>query len=114
MKNHPFNRSTDIVKLAMITKYFSKVVVKFDPFKASAKPARLFLSSIPSSMRGACIINHKVLSKSSPASEVPIIEVTYKDKHVLKVDPEKMKFEEVRDQFDIHSRKLLLQDAISE
>lgn len=98
----------------MITKYFTKVSVKFNPFGPSARPARLLLSTIPLSMRGTCKIDFKVLTANSPAKDKPIIEVTFKDKAVMKADPETMNFQEVSDLFDAHSRKLALKDAISE
>ena len=94
----------------MITKYFTKVTVRFDPFSAGAKAARNFLTRIPPSMKGQCVINHKVLTS---ASEQSIIEVTYKDKFVTQVDPTKLNFKEVAAHFDTHSRKLAIQDAIS-
>lgn len=97
----------------MITKYFTKVTVKFDPFAPSARPARLFLARIPPSLKGQCQINHQVLTQSSPASEKPIIEVTYKDKHILKADPAKMTYTELQQHFDAHSRKLVLKDSIA-
>jgi len=97
----------------MITKYFTKVVVKFDPFTASAKPARLFLSRIPSSMKGTCLIDYKLLTKATPTNEQPLIEVTFKDKHVMSADPEKMAFTEVTEYFNSHSRRLALKDALS-
>lgn len=107
--------SNQYIKLSkMITKYFTKVSVKFDPFSISARPARLFLSTIPLTMRGACIIDYKILTSNSPSSEKPSIEVTFKDKVVMKADPQTMNFEEVRGHFDSHSRKLALQDAITE
>ncbi|CUM67985.1 uncharacterized protein PRCAT00005699001 [Priceomyces carsonii] len=98
----------------MITKYFTKVVVKFDPFSSSAKPARLFLSRIPTSMKGTCNIDYKVLTKESPINERPTIEVTFKDKHTMKADPETMEFKEVTEYFNGHSRRLALKEAISE
>lgn len=98
----------------MITKYFTKISVKFDPFKASARPARLFLSHIPASLKLTCTIDYKVLGHKSPASEKPIIKVTFKDKHVMEADPQTMTFAEVLSHFNAHSRKLALKDAISE
>lgn len=97
----------------MITKYFTKVTVKFDPFSPAARPARLFLSRIPPSLKGQCQINHKILTSSSPASEQPIIEVTYKDKHIMKADPRDMTYTELQQHFDGHSRKLVLKDSIA-
>lgn len=98
----------------MITKYFTRVSVKFDPFSASAKPTRLLLSTIPLSMRATCKIDFKVLTASSAAKEKPLIEVTFKDKVVMNADPQTMSFQDITDHFNTHSRKLALKDAISE
>lgn len=96
----------------MITKYFTKVSVRFNPFNTGAKPARLFLSRIPSSMKGQCVVDYKVLTEQS--KEPSLVEVMFKDKHVMKVDPDSMNFVELSNYFDGHSRKLAIKDAISE
>lgn len=96
----------------MITKYFTRVSVRFDPFASSAKPARLFLSRIPLSLKGSCKVDFRVLTPSS--QEKPGIEVTFKDKHTLKADPAVMSFKDVATHFDSHSRKLAINEAISE
>lgn len=96
----------------MITKYFSKVTVKFNPFTPGAKPARLFLSRIPTSLKPQCSIDFKVLGEGSV--DKPLVEVTFKDKHKMSVDPEKVNFVELSNQFDSHSRKLAIQEAITE
>mmetsp|Transcript_6961 Transcript_6961/g.6930 ORF Transcript_6961/g.6930 Transcript_6961/m.6930 type:complete len:99 (+) Transcript_6961:1967-2263(+) len=98
----------------MITKYFTKVSVKFDPFTPSSRSARLFLSRIPPSMKGACKIDYKVLTASCPASEKPVVEVTFKDKHVMQADPETMNFKDLSIHFDSHSRQLAIKEAISD
>lgn len=98
----------------MITKYFTKAIVKFDPFAVSAKPARLFLSRIPTSLKATCNVEHKVLTKDSPASEKPVILVTFKDKHVMNADPETMTFKEIQEHFNSHSRKLAIKESISD
>lgn len=96
----------------MITKYFTKVSVKFNPFTTGAKPARLFLSRIPTSLKAQCTVDYKVLTESS--KEKPTVEVTFKDKHKMQVDPETMNFVELSNHFDGHSRKLAIKDAITE
>lgn len=96
----------------MITKYFTRVSVKFDPFASSAKPVRLFLSRIPLSLKGSCKVDFKVLTPTS--QERPDIEVTFKDKHMLKADPNVMSFKDLATHFDGHSRKLAINEAISE
>lgn len=97
----------------MITKYFTRVTVKFDPFASSAKTARLFLSRVPLGP-GKCKIDYKVLTAQSPASDKPVVEVTYKDKFVLAADPATMTFKELSAHFDAHSRQLAIKDAISD
>ncbi|ODV80035.1 uncharacterized protein CANTADRAFT_225516 [Suhomyces tanzawaensis NRRL Y-17324] len=92
----------------MITKYFTNVVVKFDPFTAGGRSARLFLARVPSSAKISC----KVLTKTS--TDKPSIEVTFRDKNVMKADPVNMNITELREYFDTHSRKLAIQDAIKE
>lgn len=92
----------------MITKYFASVKVKFDPFTASARPARLFLARIPSTTKIQCTI------LSQEDNDVPKIEVTFKDKYVMDACPASMNTVELASLFDSHSRKLALQDAIKD
>lgn len=94
----------------MITKHFTKVAVRFNPFAASAKPVRLFLARIPSQQKSGCAVDFKILTND----EKPSISVTFKDKHVMKADPEDMSFQDLREHFDLHSRKLDLKAAISD
>lgn len=94
----------------MITKFFTKVAVKFDPFSASAKSVRLFLARIPSAQKSGCQISYQVVK----ANEEPQVKVTYKDKLEKEVNPENKSFEDLRAIFDAHSRKLALQSAIEE
>lgn len=93
----------------MITKYFTKVSAKFNPFSATAKPARLFLARIPNQLKSGCQVDCKLLS--SP-SDQPMIKVTFKDKHTMEIDPTDKNFEDIRALFDAHSRKLALQEAL--
>lgn len=96
----------------MITKYFTKVNVKFNPFTIGAKPARLFLSRIPSSLKSQCTVDFKVLPENS--KELPVVEVIFKDKHKMSVNPEEVSFIELSNYFNSHSRKLAIKDAISD
>lgn len=98
----------------MIIKYFTKVTVKFDPFTAGARPSRTFLSMLPLSIRSSCKVEYKVLTANSSAKEKPVVEVTFKDKQMIKADPEKMSFKDLAEHFDSHSRQLAIKDAISE
>lgn len=59
----------------MITKYFTKVVVKFNPLDKGGKNGRLFLSQIPPALKGACSIDHELLNATS--KNAPIIKVTF-------------------------------------
>ncbi|RCK59177.1 54S ribosomal protein L44, mitochondrial [Candida viswanathii] len=91
----------------MITKYFTHAVVRFHPFTEGARPARIFLQRLPSSTKIDC----KVVTKPTDKQE---IKVTFKDKHVMSVDPTTMNFEDMTDYFNVHSRKLRIQDAIQD
>jgi large subunit ribosomal protein L53 len=92
----------------MITKYFASVKVRFDPFAPSARPARLFLSRLPSGIK----IDFKVLPKQT--TEKPFVEVTFRDKFVLQGNLDSMNISDLAAHFNSHSRKLQIQDAIKE
>lgn len=94
----------------MLTKYFTLVTVKFNPFSASAKPVRLFLARIPAQLKSGVAVNYKVLT----SEEAALISVTFKDKHTMTADPEKMSFADVAAHFDTYSRQLKLKESISE
>lgn len=94
----------------MITKYFTKVVVKFNPLNKDGKVARVFLSNIPPSLKGVCAIDNQVLTNSAKVD--PIIKVTFKDKKTIEADPRKLSVQEVFNLFDRHSRQLVLKDSI--
>jgi large subunit ribosomal protein L53 len=94
--------------MSMITKYFTSVKVRFDPFSPSSRPARLFLSRLPSHTK----VDLKVLPRDS--TEEAFLEVTYKDKKVLKGDLNKMNIADLGQHFNSHSRKLAIEDAIKD
>lgn len=94
----------------MITKYFAKVSVKFNPFCASAKPVRLFLARIPNVQKSGCQVNFKLIKEN----EEPNVKVVYKDKLEKEVNPQDKTFEDLRATFDAHSRTLALKSAIEE
>ncbi|VVT57630.1 mitochondrial 54S ribosomal protein mL53 [Magnusiomyces paraingens] len=97
----------------MITKYFAKVSVSFNPLVAAAKPARVFLSNIPPKSRNASIaLTQKILAPSS--TEPSVISVTFKDGNVISLDPTQNSTVEVAEAFDRYSRVLKLKDDISE
>ncbi|CEP23843.1 54S ribosomal protein L44, mitochondrial AltName: Full=YmL44 [Cyberlindnera jadinii] len=93
----------------MITKYFTKVVIRFNPLGKEGKASRLFLSSIPPSLRGACVIDHKVITDNKTK---PMLSVTFKDKQTLDADPSTMTFGEISAIMDRHSRALQIKDSI--
>ncbi len=95
----------------MITKYFTKVVVKFNPFGPEAKSARIFLSQIPPSLRGICAVDFELLDAQS--KNKPTVQVTFKDKTVMEGDPVTLKIADFANLFDRHSRKLQFQEEIS-
>lgn len=94
----------------MITKYFTKVSVRFDPFSPSAKAVRLFLARIPPQQKSGCAIEFKILNNPS---DKPEVKVTYKDKNVIEINPEEKTFADLSSFFDTHSRKLAIKDAIN-
>ncbi|KAL6454377.1 MRPL44 54S ribosomal protein L44 [Candida maltosa Xu316] len=91
----------------MITKYFANVVVRFNPFLPAGKSARLFLARVPAAAKVDC----KVLTKPTDEQE---IQVTFKDKHVMKVNPSAMTLEDLSEYFDVHSRKLSIKESIND
>ncbi|KAH3686042.1 hypothetical protein WICPIJ_002982 [Wickerhamomyces pijperi] len=99
----------------MITKYFTKVVIRFNPLAAEGKPARLFLSAIPPSLKGACVIDSKVLKANDttePVLKFNTNKLTTEDKKTLEIDPSKNNFGELAAFFDRHSRQLQVKDSI--
>ncbi|CCK72293.1 mitochondrial 54S ribosomal protein mL53 KNAG_0J02120 [Huiozyma naganishii CBS 8797] len=95
----------------MITKYFTKVFVRFNPFGKDAKTARMILSAIPPKQRTLGTKLQTELLKDSDSAG-PIIKVTFKDKKEMEADPLKMTFQELSNYLDTHSRKLRLNKTI--
>ncbi|ODV61955.1 mitochondrial 54S ribosomal protein mL53 [Ascoidea rubescens DSM 1968] len=93
----------------MITKYFQKVVVRFDPLGPGSKTARLFLALIPSLLKTSCAVSFQTLSHSQ---QQPLVQITFKDKFVLEHDPSHFKFPELAALFDHHSRQLKIKESI--
>ncbi|QPG73594.1 hypothetical protein FOA43_000906 [Brettanomyces nanus] len=96
----------------MITKYFTNVVVKFNPFGPEARAARSVLSEIPPKLRTQCKVDLEVLTKNSTNN--PLVEVTFKDKTIMKGNPAQMTMEDFAHMFDRHSRQLQFKDDVSE
>ncbi|GME74893.1 unnamed protein product [[Candida] boidinii] len=95
----------------MITKYFTKVVVRFNPFGTEARAARNFLAQIPPTLRGTCAIEYEVLNSQS--KNKPIVQVYFKDKEFMEADPTKLSLNDLNNLFDRHSRKLQFKDEVS-
>ncbi|CEP61795.1 mitochondrial 54S ribosomal protein mL53 LALA0_S04e00892g [Lachancea lanzarotensis] len=95
----------------MLTKYFTKVVVRFNPFGKEAKCARLLLSAIPPAQRlsGVSVQNELL---TTDTTKKPTVKITFKDKAEMEVDPSGMTFKELGNYFDRHSRKLRLKESI--
>ncbi|CAN3357204.1 large ribosomal subunit protein mL53 [Diutina catenulata] len=94
--------------MSLITKYITKARVTFDPFSSAAASSRSFLARMPPSAK----VDLKVLPQGSTTT--PLIEVTFKDKHVMKADPAQMPYNDVADLLNSHSRRLLIDDAVKE
>ncbi|KAH3661867.1 hypothetical protein OGAPHI_006046 [Ogataea philodendri] len=88
----------------MITKFFSKIVVKFDPFGPEAKCARSFISLISPKLRQTCPVDLEVLPKASTKS--PLLKVTFKDKTSMEGNPAEQSFDDFAQMLDRHSRQL--------
>lgn len=94
--------------MSLITKYITKARVTFDPFLLAAASSRSFLARMPPLAK----VDLKVLPQGSTTT--PLIEVTFKDKHVMKADPAQMPYNDVADLLNSHSRRLLIDDAVKE
>lgn len=86
----------------MITKYFTKVCVKFNPFGPEARCARSVLSQIPPSLKGVCQIDLELLNDKSKAK--PFVQVTFKDNTVMSGNPAELKLADFTNMFDKHSK----------
>ncbi|CCF56632.1 hypothetical protein KAFR_0B03350 [Kazachstania africana CBS 2517] len=95
----------------MITKYFNKVLVRFNPFGKEAKTSRLFLASIPPSQRlTGTKIQSEILNEGT--DKEPLIRVIFKDKKEIEVNPSNLSFQELANAFESHSNKLRLRELI--
>lgn len=94
----------------MITKYFTKVIVRFNPFGTEARCARSVLSQIPPSLKNSCQIHLELLNKNS--KNKPFVEVTFKDKTVMSGDPSTLKIADFVNMLDKHSKKLLFKEEV--
>ncbi|KAG7876062.1 hypothetical protein KL938_004734 [Ogataea parapolymorpha] len=88
----------------MITKFFSKVVVKFNPFGPEAKCARSFIGLISSQLRQTCQVDLEVLPRAS--TKPPLLKVTFKDNTSMEGNPAEQTLEDISQMLDRHSRQL--------
>lgn len=95
---------------AMITKYFTKVTVKFNPFGPEARSARSVLSQIPPSLKGICQVDLELLNDKS--KKEPFVQVTFKDNTVMSGNPAELKLADFTNMFDKHSQKLLFKEEV--
>lgn len=94
----------------MITKYFTKLTVRFNPFGSEARCARSILSQIPPSLNATCKVNLELLNSKS--KNKAFIEVTFKDNTVMSGNPKTMKYADFTNMFDKHSKKLLFKEEV--
>lgn len=89
----------------MITKFLTEVTVKFNPFSARSRSARLFLVNLPPNVRsGGTAVNTKVLPRDSqePAS----LAVKFSDGKEMKFNCEELSIKSLIEEVDRHSRAL--------
>ncbi|KAK9472650.1 mitochondrial 54S ribosomal protein mL53 [Dipodascopsis tothii] len=94
----------------MITKYFQKVEVRFNPF-VKGKTARVFLARIPPTVRQQIKVQSTVLPQDSTAPS--LISVQFKDGKNIEVDPTTVSIVDVVEELDRHSRVLRLNEQIN-
>jgi large subunit ribosomal protein L53 len=95
----------------MITRFLTDVRVTFNPFSPRSKPARLFLSLIPSDARANGMkIEHKMLPRTS--KEVATLGVKFKDGKEMNLDLSKMRITDVMEEVDRHSRTLARKEEL--
>ncbi|EQL00164.1 hypothetical protein G6O67_001725 [Ophiocordyceps sinensis] len=89
----------------MITKFITEVSVKFNPFSACAKPARLFLTYLPPNIRtNGTTVNTKLLPRNNP--EPSSLRVKFKDGNELNLNCGKFNIKDVVEEVERHSRQL--------
>ncbi|CAL9731888.1 large ribosomal subunit protein mL53, partial [Monosporozyma unispora] len=94
----------------MITKYMTRVFVKFSPFGKEAKTARLIMASVPPKQR---ILGTKMVQELiTDPNQDPMVKVTFKDKKEMEYNLRETNFEELSNLFDTHSRKLKIVETI--
>ncbi|KAG6041031.1 hypothetical protein E4U41_006121 [Claviceps citrina] len=89
----------------MITKFMTEVTARFNPFSACAKPARLFLTFLPSNARATgTSIQTTLLPRGT--TETSSLKVKFKDGKELTFDCGKINIKGLVEEVDRHSRQL--------
>ncbi|KAJ9139106.1 hypothetical protein NKR23_g8023 [Pleurostoma richardsiae] len=97
----------------MITRFITEVNTKFNPFSATAKPARLFLSFLPPNARATGMnISTTLLPRGS--ADPSSLSVKFKDGKQIDVDCAKMDIKSIVEEVDRHSRMLQKQADLSD
>ncbi|PVI02459.1 hypothetical protein DM02DRAFT_522859 [Periconia macrospinosa] len=96
----------------MITRFLTDVRVKFNPFSPLSKPARLFLSLIPSDARAnGLTVATQMLPRAS--KEPPTLGLKFKDGKEMDLKLEHMRITDVMEEVNRHSRQLARQEDLS-
>ncbi|KAM0799339.1 mitochondrial ribosomal protein L44 [Usnea florida] len=88
----------------MITKHIVEVTTRFNPFTKPSKTCRVFLAHLPANARTTMKINTTVLKRDS--TEPTFLELKFRDGKVMQLNTEKLKFNDVVEEADRHSRVL--------
>ncbi|MBE7182132.1 MAG: hypothetical protein INR71_13175 [Terriglobus roseus] len=88
----------------MITRFLTSVTAKFNPFSPGARTARTFLAMLPPTARADMAVDVKLLPRASP--DPPSLVLGFRDGRKLDVDLARLRFKEVAEEVDRHSRLL--------
>ncbi|KAK0657630.1 39S ribosomal protein L53/MRP-L53-domain-containing protein [Cercophora newfieldiana] len=89
----------------MLTHWISEVSTRFNPFSASAKTARLFLTRLPPGARASGMnITTQLLPRAS--TEPSSLFIKFKDGHEMKLDCDTMNIKGVVEVVERHTRQL--------
>lgn len=113
----------------MITRFLTNVNVKFNPFSARAKPARIFLSLIPPNARadGMTIVTKMLPRASKEPATLDLKFSTFtpgldhsghsnsstEDGKEMTLELEKMRITDVMEEVDRHSRQLARKEELA-
>ncbi|CCU76803.1 unnamed protein product [Blumeria hordei] len=95
----------------MITKFITEVKAVFNPFSPRAKPARLFLTFLPSNARQTMKIETKILPRTS--KESCSLSLRFKDGKEMSLQPDVLGLQGMFDEVDRHSRILLRKEELN-